>query len=473
MPTIAHPSTDELIAFAQGALDDARSAVVEVHVFQCEPCAGVVATAPNDDFVAQVRESRYSLLGDGDDAQKRPAERQMETVAWPPDVDRLARLPRGLREHPQYDFKQHLATGAMGDVYLALDRTSSKLVAVKVLKPEVAGKAGRKSRFFQETRIAMRLRHPNIAQVLHHDVARSAFGSEAQARRGDHATTGFGDRAATERAGGRQPPDDRATTESTSAGEAVFFAMEYVEGETLSQLVAERGPLPVAQAADYVRQVALGLQCAHDKRVVHRDIKPHNLMLERQTGRIKILDFGLGRLVDEQRSGTRLTKEGEILGTLGYLSPEQAANSRQTDIRCDIYSLGCTFFFLLTGFPPFRGRNAVELLNKHLNETPPPIRSLRPDVPADIATLLDRMLAKDPARRPQSPRDVAAALVVGVPPLGGSGPAKAETPMGAAEVAGYRRIRSALLSDAFSPAIVLPLLTLLICLIWLLISSSW
>ena len=120
---------------------------------------------------------------------------------------------------------------------------------------------------------------------------------------------------------------------------------------------------------------------------------------------MKILDFGLGRLVDEQRSGTRLTKEGEILGTVDYLSPEQASDSREADIRSDIYSLGCVFFFLLTGFPPFRGKNPVEVLNMHKEEAAPPVRSvLRPDISPEIAGLVDRMLAKAPSGRPQSPQ---------------------------------------------------------------------
>jgi eukaryotic-like serine/threonine-protein kinase len=146
-------------------------------------------------------------------------------------------------------------------------------------------------------------------------------------------------------------------------------------------------------------------------------------------------------------------------------------NSRQTDIRSDIYSLGCTFFFLLTGFPPFRGRNAVDLLNKHLNETPPPIRSLRPDVPADVAALLDRMLAKEPSQRPQLPRDIAAALAAGGPGSIGSEPARIKEPASGGATASSERGPSALVRTAFSPAVVLPVLTLLVCLIWLLISN--
>ena len=106
--------------------------------------------------------------------------------------------------------------------------------------------------------------------------------------------------------------------------------------------------------------------------VVHRDVKPHNLIFDPQTRLVKILDFGLGRLVDEHRSGARLTQEGEILGTIHYLSPEQVADSREADIRSDIYSLGCVFFFLLSGFPPFRGKNPLEVLNKHQQEPRPP-----------------------------------------------------------------------------------------------------
>lgn len=254
-------------------------------------------------------------------------------------------------------------------------------------------------------------------------------------------------------------------------GQSVFFTMELISGETLADMVVRRGPLPIDMACQYVRQTAAGLQFAHENRVIHRDIKPNNLMIDSGSGQVKILDFGLGRLTDEHRTGTRLTKEGEILGTLGYLSPEQAANSRQTDIRSDIYSLGCTFFFLLTGLPPFRARNAVELLNKHLSETPPSIQSLRPDVPAGIAALHDRMLAKDPRKRPQMPRDVAEGLIDAVAarctgaPLGGEGPTRR------GETAGAKRDRSARVRAAFSPAVVLPLLTLLACAIWLLVSK--
>ena len=139
------------------------------------------------------------------------------------------------------------------------------------------------------------------------------------------------------------------------------------------------------------------------------------------------------------RSGTRLTKEGDILGTLGYLSPEQAANARETDIRSDIYSLGCTFFFLLTGRPPFCSHNAVELLNMHLKQTPVPIRWLRPDVPAEVAALQDRMLAKEPSQRPQSPQEVAEALAIGRSPSPGGESARIKIQHGPTKLSAANR----------------------------------
>ena len=341
-----------------------------------------------------------------------------ETVELKKGCD-LDRLPPELREHPRYKVERLLAAGAMGEVYLAVDVALAKPVALKVLRLELAGNPARKKRFLQEARIAARLRHPNIAEILH----------------------------------------------SAPAGRSAYIAMEFVAGETLAQIVDRRGPLPVSEACEYVRQAAAGLAYAERQGVIHRDIKPQNLIFDPQTGLVKILDFGLGRLVDEHRSGTRLTLEGEILGTVNYLSPEQASDSREADIRSDIYSLGCTFFFLLSGFPPFRGKNPVEVLNKHKDEAPPLIRTLRPEVPPEITGLVDRMLAKDPSGRPQSPRDIVSALTPGKP-AASSGKYPLERHSSGIERG--TRSSSRLIPILLSPAVVLPLLTLLACLIWLL-----
>ena len=414
-PTMQHPSADDLIAFAQGLLDSARAVAVEVHLSRCNQCAAKVARAPDDGFIGLLKTAEQSVFGN---ELGGAADCCAETVELKRGSD-LDRLPPELREHPRYKVERLLAAGAMGEVYLAVDVALAKPVALKVLRLELAGNPARKKRFLQEARIAARLRHPNVAEILH----------------------------------------------SASAGRSAYIAMEFVAGETLAQIVDRRGPLPVSEASEYVRQAAAGLAYAERQGVIHRDIKPQNLIFDAKTGLVKILDFGLGRLVDEHRSGTRLTLEGEILGTVNYLSPEQASDSREADIRSDIYSLGCTFFFLLSGFPPFRGKNLLEVLDKHRADAPPSLRALRREVPPEIVGLLDRMLAKEPAGRPQSPKEIVSALTPDKPAASSeTGPVKKHLP----EIKRGDRSFSRLLPILLSPAVDLPLLTLLACLVWLL-----
>src|SRR5262249_4228321 len=169
--------------------------------------------------------------------------------------------------------------------------------------------------------------------------------------------------------------------DAAQVGDTHFFVMEYVEGIDLGKLVKDTGPLPVAQACAYVRQVALGLQHAHEKGMVHRDIKPSNILLSLQEGQVKILDMGLARMLAAPASDDTgsLTDEGAIVGTPDYESPEQARQSHQVDIRSDLYSLGCTFYFLLTGRPPFPGGTVGEKLVKHQLDEPPPVEQLNPE----------------------------------------------------------------------------------------------
>ena len=349
---------------------------------------------PDDGFIRLLKAAQRSNFAN---RLHNPGDQSTHAFS-PKEGPGLDRLPPELRQHPRYKIERLFAAGAMGEVYLAADAATSTRVAVKVLKPELAGNPARKRRFLQEAHIAARLRHPNVVRILH----------------------------------------------SAAAGESAYMVMEFVAGETLAEIVGRRGPLPVSEACEHVRQTAAGLEHADRQGVVHRDVKPQNLIFDPQTRLVKILDFGLGRLVNEHRTGTRLTREGDILGTVDYLSPEQAVDSREADIRSDIYSLGCVLFFLLSGFPPFRGRNPLEVLNKHLEEPPPSLRGLRPDVPPEIAALVDRMLAKDPAGRPQSPAEIVAAL----------------RPV---EPAALR-----FMPILLSPAVVLPAVTLLGCLLWLL-----
>ena len=195
-------------------------------------------------------------------------------------------------------------------------------------------------------------------------------------------------------------------------GESLVLAMEHVEGLDLAKMVQARGPLPVAQACSYVHQAALGLQHAHERGMVHRDIKPSNLMLTRQGDRalIKVLDLGLAKVQSEGAVDGGLTHEGQMLGTPDYIAPEQIIDARQADTRADIYSLGCTLYYLLTGGPPFHGTSVYDILQAHHSMDAKPLNLARPEVPVELAALAAKMMAKEPKRRFQEPKEVAYAL---------------------------------------------------------------
>jgi serine/threonine protein kinase len=218
-------------------------------------------------------------------------------------------------------------------------------------------------------------------------------------------------------------------------GGTYFLAMEYVEGVNLQRLVEERGPLPLMQASDYVRQAALGLQHVLENGLVHRDVKPANLMVTAQStagfrwGQVKILDLGLARLhaAERARSSGALTQTGQVMGTADYMAPEQALDPHQVDIRTDLYSLGCTFYFLLAGHPPFAGGSFMQRMNRHLEEEAPPLASVRRDVPAELSNIIGRLMAKDPARRFATPADLAQSLS-GLMPRLPAGPGSSAQP---------------------------------------------
>jgi eukaryotic-like serine/threonine-protein kinase len=357
-----HPSENDLQDFAIGKLTDLRAAMVERHVGQCDQCAAAVSNSPPDAFVAllaDTEETRSTVAGCALPAA------DDETEAGP----RLPRkavqqIPITLRDHPRFRVIRWLADGGMGTVFLAEHRLLRIPVALKTVRATRAGDGKSLDRFLQEAKVAAQLNHPNIARVF----------------------------------------------DAEQIGEALFLAIEYVPGQTLAQLVAKKGPLPVSQACEYIRQAGQGLDHAAGRGVVHRDIKPQNLMLMLPEGAIKILDFGLGRLVDEERSHGRLTNNDDLLGTPHFIAPEQIRDSRTADARSDIYGLGCTFYYILAGEGPFQGSNPLELLEKHANQPPPSIRSLRRDVSAEVDRLILAMLAKDPRQRPQTSADMMQAL---------------------------------------------------------------
>jgi serine/threonine-protein kinase len=277
-----------------------------------------------------------------------------------------------------YVLLERIGEGGMGQVYKARHLRMRRVVALKLIHPDRLGNPQAVQRFEREVRAAAALAHPNI--VLAYD---------ANEVNGRH-----------------------------------LLAMEYVEGTDLAASVAKGGVLPVAQACDCIRQAALGLQHAHERGLVHRDIKPHNLLLT-PDGVVKILDMGLARLnqpgePDDRRSA--MTQEGTVLGTPDYMAPEQANDSSGADIRADLYSLGCTLYFLLTGQPPFPGGGLTDKLVRHQLHEPEPVEHLRPDVSPAVAAIVRKMMAKKPEERFQTPAEVAGALqrVQATPPAGGA-----------------------------------------------------
>ncbi len=274
----------------------------------------------------------------------------------------------------QYRLLDMLGKGGMGAVYLAEHSLMRRRCAIKVLPARNVGSRSYFDRFIREAQAVAAMDHPNIVRA--YDVN--------QAKVGD--------------------------------AEMYFLAMEFVEGRDLQRVVDEGGrPLSYTEAAEYIRQAAQGLAHAHEAKMVHRDIKPANLLLNTK-GVVKILDLGLAKFYDEQQQeAASLTREHNetVLGTADYLAPEQAVDSHNIDERADIYSLGCTFYFLLTGRPPFcEGSVATRLLH-HQIMTPTPIRELRSDPPPDsLVAIIDRMMAKKPDERYQTAQDVEADLEV-------------------------------------------------------------
>jgi WD40 repeat protein len=267
----------------------------------------------------------------------------------------------------------------MGVVYLARHVASDRLVAIKVIRNERLTNPDILGRFRREAQAASRLCHPNIVAVHQADLV--------------------------------QVP---------GLGEVHFLAMEYVPGITLQKLVEDTGPLAVAQACDFVRQAALGLQHAAEQGLVHRDIKPSNLMVLVPNGLplppravVKILDMGVARLSQNplhQESLTTLTRDGAVIGTPDYIAPEQLENPREADSRADLYSLGCTFYFLLSGQVPFPGGSLIQKLDRQRWQTAVSVDQIRREVPPGVARLVRRLMAKHPDDRFGNPGELASAL---------------------------------------------------------------
>jgi serine/threonine-protein kinase len=299
-----------------------------------------------------------------------------------------------------YVLLDRLGEGATGQVYKARHRQMQRVAAIKVIRPELLANAEVVGRFYREIEAAGRLSHPNV--IVAYDAG--------------------------------------------PYGSTHFFAMEYVEGIDLHRLVKQSGPLPIAKACDFIRQAALGLQHAHERGLVHRDIKPSNLLVasgkglvasEEETApafslatshqslaTVKILDLGLARVhqaTNESRWDRGLTLDGAVMGTPDFMAPEQADDARSVDIRADIYSLGCSLYFLLSGQVPFPNCSLYQKMLKLQQAEPMAIETLRPGLPREVAEVIRRLMAKRPEDRYQTPAEVADALSAcagSVPSLG-------------------------------------------------------
>jgi serine/threonine protein kinase len=263
-----------------------------------------------------------------------------------------------------YTLLESLASGSTTNVFLCEDLRLRRRVAVKILLTARATDPIALARFQRGTRILASLEHPNIVSLF-----------------------------------------------EVSQHENLFYVvMEHIDGSSLREITRRRHTLPALRAAHYVRQAAEGLQHAHERgHIVHRDIKPGHILVDR-CGSVKIIDMGLAHVASQDRTVRAANPDSTVIGTAEFMAPEQARDFDDVDIRADIYSLGATFYFCVTGHKPFRGGTVADKLLRLQTQSPEPIAHWRVDVPPTLAALIERMMAKDPAARPQTPQEVVDAL---------------------------------------------------------------
>jgi serine/threonine-protein kinase len=344
-----------------------------------------MSTDPVTSFIDQLRGSQILDVAQFEEVERlrqmarQPAELARELIkrGWltPHQANQVARGRSAELVLGSYLILGPLGSGGMGQVVRARHRFLHQDRALKIIRPDRSDGPDTVQRFEREVQLLARLRHPHIVQA--HDAGH--------------------------------------------IGDVWFLAMELLEGCDLDQLVQQRGPLPVAEACAYVRQAALGLHHAHQQGLVHRDIKPSNLFLTAEG--IKVLDLGLARpqKLADALTAADLTRANTVMGTPDYLAPEQALDPRKADARTDLYSLGCTFYYLLTGRPPFPDGSLAQKLLWHQNAEPQPVESWRPDAPPVVAELVHQMLAKKSEDRPATALAVAVALA----PVAAQAPAAA------------------------------------------------
>ncbi|HEY1602532.1 MAG TPA: serine/threonine-protein kinase [Pirellulales bacterium] len=282
----------------------------------------------------------------------------------------------------KYKLLGHLGTGGMSSVYLAEHVAMRRRVAIKVLPNSKVKDTSYLARFYREARAAAALDDPNIVRAY-----------DVDQHEGTH-----------------------------------YLVMEYVDGRDMQVQVTADGPLSVPQAAEYIRQAASGLAHAHRTNLIHRDVKPANLLVDRK-GTVKILDMGLAQFSDDDQASLTIAHDEKVLGTVDYLAPEQAIDSHTVDARADIYGLGCTLYFALVGHPPFPDGTCTQRLMMHQTQQPESIRKQRPEVPEDLVAIFNRMTAKKREHRYQSADDVVEALSRWLGVHGGHAGSVTDTPL--------------------------------------------
>jgi serine/threonine protein kinase/formylglycine-generating enzyme required for sulfatase activity len=363
-----HPSPGMLQAFGLGKLDDASADTVLGHLETCSDCRKEVIACGGDSFLDRLRQAHHPGNTPAPDDSMLDLPRNVAAAGSDRTTAYVScNVPPELASHPQYEILRELGRGGMGVVYLARHRLSGRQEALKVMNKEFLARPGSKERFLREIQSAAALDHPNVVKMY----------------------------------------------TAMELGDSMVLVTEYVAGEDLAKLVKEQGPLPLLDACHYVQQAALGLQHAFERKMVHRDIKPQNLILARQGENhvIKVLDFGLAKVIRETDGDSSLTGLGKMLGTPDYVAPEQTLDATSADTRSDIYSLGCTLYFLLTGHAPFRAKSQYEILHAHQTMQARSLDLERPEVPAELAAVVARMMEKEPAKRYRRPIEAAEALM--------------------------------------------------------------
>src|SRR5262245_56598403 len=351
-----HPTDRELVEFLLGKLDDAGHLAIEDHLSECDECRDRAASAPpTDDTLVELLAAARTRADAERSAAPTPTLLDAATPspfaptqAWGGTAAVAVRdedIPPVLAGHPKYRVRRRLGTGGMGTVWLAEHAVMNRLVAVKVIRPDLLAKPGASERFLREVRAAARLHHPNIV---------TAFDAEP-------------------------------------VGDSCLLVMEHVAGETLAERV-KAGPLSIAEACRAAQDAARGLAHAHAAGLAHRDVKPANL-ISAADGTVKVLDFGLASVAAGEAiatAGGGLTGTGIVAGTPDYIAPEQIANSHAVDGRADIYGLGCTLYHLLAGRAPFSQDSILQKLEAQQSRAPDPI----PRLPKSLAAVIAKMTEK-------------------------------------------------------------------------------